>query len=772
LQQKLIRENNEQNEQRKFEKVTRDFIENFPKELTPHTIANFFGVNGVGGQIILKNIQFYKNTDSFDSNYKLWKEKMEVLYPKNELNSDLYEKHILLVTIIIFFLNWIYKTFDRYNITLNIEKMLKIPPYFTWALEIQENRDLNTVWNTISPEIIRKEQDLFTELYQSLIADTTRHQMGEFYTHQFLARTMIQDSYHLGDRVLDPACGSGMFLVEITRSILNRKIDTDTQIQALNRITGIDRNPLAVIMTKANLWLVNPYIRSNQVKLDIICTDALIPNNAKLEANNERIQERFDLIIGNPPWVVLNRLSSHAYKQQLKELGTNLGILLGGKLATSTELTTLFISKMLRDYLTLEGCIFFVTPASLATGAQHDKFRQFEGFKQIEFWAFAKDVFKIHNLCFKGFAGNSPLEQRTIVKWKIFNVNLVTQQCSLLSEKQYSPQYIQMDKSGNNTRVGRLTLYQEDNLKENVPHSLKNLVNRGVSSYHRLFKQGASLVPRNLLQIRIGTHLENKVVIVPAETIQSKKYRTWDFKAYSDTEIEADYIYSVAKSTGLLSFFYFQSYLNYLPINPDNWDHPPLKPLALAHYQHLEQIYKENLKEGAQITSLWDRLDYGHALTDPKQKIPLKVIFAGIGSNVKAAIIEKSHVIDTSLYYFCPSSHDEAYFLTGILNSPIITQYVKLVGSTGANGSLRNIHKHPFDLPIPKYDSENSTHIQIMQLSRTITDYVKQFVVNQIRSDSTLQTKLKAIQKRILSDDGYKARLESLDQLVKKELKG
>ena len=64
-------------------------------------------------------------------------------------------------------------------------------------------------------------QDLLKEFYSSLVDEQIRHDLGEYYTPDWLAQHLLDQAKYQGDlhaKVLDPACGSGTFLVEaITR---------------------------------------------------------------------------------------------------------------------------------------------------------------------------------------------------------------------------------------------------------------------------------------------------------------------------------------------------------------------------------------------------------------------------------------------------------------------------------------------------------------------------------------------------------------------------
>jgi methylase of polypeptide subunit release factors len=115
----------------------------------------------------------------------------------------------------------------------------------------------------LAPENAR---DLLKKLYHYLLPREIRHDLGEYYTPDWLAERLIRQT--LGDadlgnatrRVLDPSCGSGTFLVLLIKHIRDRmernKRDPKETLQLiLQNIVGIDLNPLAVIAARTNYLL-------------------------------------------------------------------------------------------------------------------------------------------------------------------------------------------------------------------------------------------------------------------------------------------------------------------------------------------------------------------------------------------------------------------------------------------------------------------------------------------------------------------------------------
>ena len=112
----------------------------------------------------------------------------------------------------------------------------------------------------LKPEIIK---DLLKEFYSSLVDEQIRHDLGEYYTPDWLAEYVVDRVGYNGEPgkiVLDPACGSGTFLVECIGRLRARCDEAGfSPLQTLQMvrhcILGLDLNPLAVISARANYIL-------------------------------------------------------------------------------------------------------------------------------------------------------------------------------------------------------------------------------------------------------------------------------------------------------------------------------------------------------------------------------------------------------------------------------------------------------------------------------------------------------------------------------------
>jgi SAM-dependent methyltransferase len=113
---------------------------------------------------------------------------------------------------------------------------------------------------SLRPELT---QDLLKELYHRLLPRELRHALGEYYTPDWLAEHTLEVADYdaqPGTRLLDPACGSGTFLVAAIRRMKQEAQEigmdaAETAHAIIDGVVGFDLNPLAVIAARTNYLL-------------------------------------------------------------------------------------------------------------------------------------------------------------------------------------------------------------------------------------------------------------------------------------------------------------------------------------------------------------------------------------------------------------------------------------------------------------------------------------------------------------------------------------
>lgn len=140
----------------------------------------------------------------------------------------------------------------------------------------------------ITPLVVR---DVLKDLFQRLLPAPIRHRLGEYYTPDWLAQRVVDlaiveptpMALDPTTRVVDPACGSGTFLVEvINRQIANAPIDDrERTLELITRnVVGFDVSPLAVQAAKVNYLLaLAPLMRSatRPIAIPVFLADSVSP---------------------------------------------------------------------------------------------------------------------------------------------------------------------------------------------------------------------------------------------------------------------------------------------------------------------------------------------------------------------------------------------------------------------------------------------------------------------------------------------------------------
>lgn len=173
--------------------------------------------------------------------------------------------------------------------------------FFSWySDEKQWNKDF---WHTIikivkcidqyssfSFNVYYEPIDIFKDLYMSIIPKSIRHSMGEYFTPKWLANYVVNQGVEMLPsekkwKVIDPCCGSGIFLIETIKKIVgNRNVQTMTykekenlKNEIIKRVYGIDINPLSVLSARVGYYLaLKPFGNLHDIDIPVFLGDSAI----------------------------------------------------------------------------------------------------------------------------------------------------------------------------------------------------------------------------------------------------------------------------------------------------------------------------------------------------------------------------------------------------------------------------------------------------------------------------------------------------------------
>ncbi|HUT53333.1 MAG TPA: N-6 DNA methylase, partial [bacterium] len=142
----------------------------------------------------------------------------------------------------------------------------------------------------LEPEWTR---DLLQNLYELIVPIDLRRALGEYYTPDWLAEYLVAETGYDGDpdqRFLDPACGSGTFLIKAINLVVQNHLKelnenpAETAAKMLNNIVGFDINPLAVLAARTN-YLISfakflPHVRPVTIPV-YLCDSIVTPSESR-----------------------------------------------------------------------------------------------------------------------------------------------------------------------------------------------------------------------------------------------------------------------------------------------------------------------------------------------------------------------------------------------------------------------------------------------------------------------------------------------------------
>lgn len=264
------------------------------------------------------------------------------------------------------------------------------------------------------------------EMYEMLLTSKEKKNLGQVYTPLYIIHKMLSQLFEIktidkNTRILDPSCGGGYFLIESFNKIRSDLKDlVDDRYIIENMLYGIDVDDFSIFLTKVGLLFASSL---TDVNFNIFNFDYLT-DSFKLD--------KFDIIVGNPPYVGHKNLS-RSYKKTLYEKYPEV-------FYDKADISYCFFKKS-NDILKLGGMISFITSRYFMEALYADRIR-----------AYIKNNFSIISIF--DFSGNK------VFKDAMVSPALIT--LSNIGRNKYGFSYVKFNE--NNTKE-KFT-YKQDKLKD------------------------------------------------------------------------------------------------------------------------------------------------------------------------------------------------------------------------------------------------------------------------------------------------------------------
>ncbi|MGE0083394.1 MAG: N-6 DNA methylase [Desulfococcaceae bacterium] len=753
--------------------------------------------------------------------------------------------------------------FSRHNLQNFVEN-----DFFHWISSERSFSGLKKIFRLVAQEISaydfsEVDEDILKGVYQELIDLDTRHALGEYYTPDWLCERIVNEfDFKSGDRILDPACGSGSFL----RAVIHRMKECNPGITAEEISTslyGIDIHPLSVQIAKTtvllalgreitkakkpvhiNVILANTllapegvenlfggefsmHIDQNKLRLStkifenmslfdetiefcdelagqsvnrkkesrkifqnnmlkwyknsgpdpkVIGSFYQIYESLKLAKEKGRdsiwrfivqnlykpyfLKEKFDYIIGNPPWFTYSSIRNEEYQNQLKELAERYNVKsLRAANMPHLEIAAIFMAHCSSFFLNEKGKISFVLPRSFFSADHHSNTRSGEskGFCLTQIWDLdnVSPLFRIPSCVL--FAGKSKIKKAfpaSGLNGISFSGRIPGHNCNLKAAipklKEESDRWYFI-KQGNSTAFST---------RKSKPQNKTN-------PYKKVFKQGATIVPRAFYFIQIDMAFEKgwekdfdwkdrTLHIKTSEDIQTDAKVPWKGLKLSG-KMESCFIFRTAISKSILPFALYKPDLVVLPVTVET-DKRNTKEIRLhsarklleegyryaAHwFQNAENIWQIHRTQKNEKISSENYLNWNSKLTQQNLNAPYLVLYNTSAKDANATVVKRKDLdleffIDSKGYSFVTANLEEAYWLAAILNSTAPNLMMKDFQSKGLFGA-RDVCKKILDIYWPKFDGKNKIHQQLAELGRKAHDSVSEFLKTSINPEHKIE---------------------------------
>jgi SAM-dependent methyltransferase len=685
--------------------------------------------------------------------------------------------------------------------------------FFDWPLKLTDGAELvrHVALQTARFRLRDVEADVLKILYESLVDPDQRHDLGEYYTPDWLAARIVATAMDapLEQRVLDPACGSGTFLFHAVRRLIaaGRAAGwTSPRIleACAENVRGLDVHPVAVTLARvtwllalgdlatdrparltvpvflgdAMQWNLRRYVGGADVLVEVpgddrplqipagfaedqtafeqgldalnqgladdatpdsvgralrriegatpADADALMATFAHLQALYRegrngiwtfvfrnlvrpiwlsRPEQRADVLVGNPPWIVYRHLGA-GMKDRLREALREYGLWVGGNLATQQDMCALFWARGAERYLAPGGCIAFVLPYAVLNAPVYAGLRGGQ-MNQVQV----------------RLTGGWSLER----VWPIFGAqsgSSTTSTCVLFGRRETSGAHPEMVDRWEG-RLPRRDANDEEATSA-LTHSrtpwprARTLV--GASPYRTRFRQGAVVVPRRFFIVdpepvgRLGGRRD--APRMRGRAGQLDKF-PWTTVEPPRGPVELQFLRHLALGETILPFHLMTPATAVIPL--EGATVLDSRAAGEAGFRHLaawlrdaETKWAANCNKDARgepRMTLRDQIDYMSKLSTQAGPSTIRVLYTKGGTRLSAVRIAANDIlVDHKAYWAAARSAEEAAYLTVVINSAAVLAKVSDLQTHGEAGTRRDFDNLVWTLPIPEYDDTDPLH--------------------------------------------------------------
>lgn len=255
-----------------------------------------------------------------------------------------------------------------------VNYLISDQPDNTLLCDIDEEtlRDLSELRTMLLSWDILEHGDLAGYIYQEIQTKTRKKTKGQYFTPADIVNYITSRAMDLSctgsTKILDPACGSGQFLIAFLRHLINQHGSTDQcMLEKIvkEQIYGLDTDPVAAGIARFNLSRISG---CSPDSINVHTHDFLFSSEVEIRTSlglsDSEGDTGFDLIMGNPPW---GSTLSEIHKKHARKNYSSV--------KSGINTFTLFIERSF-DFLRQNGLIAFLVPEAYLNIKAHSASRR------------------------------------------------------------------------------------------------------------------------------------------------------------------------------------------------------------------------------------------------------------------------------------------------------------------------------------------------------------------------------------------------------------
>ena len=496
------------------------------------------------------------------------------------------------------------------------------------------------------------------------------------------------------------------------------------------------------------------------------------------------LSKKFDYIVGNPPWFTFSSIKNEEYQNLLNDLAIRHNVK-PERVANfpHLEIAAIFLTYCSSYFLKENGKIGFILPRSFFSADHHENTRsgKAKGFKLTQIWDL-KDVSPLFRVPTGVFFAEKTENGRTIpgdgLPGLSFSGNLPVHNCKYniasdkLTETSCTWFFV---KQGNSSAFS----------------TRKTKVQKQVNPYKKLFKQGATIVPRPFYFVKLDQDYppdwEDRIInLKTSEDLLKDAKAPWKGIHFSG-RMESNFVFRTALSKSILPFGLYKPDLVVLPVTVETSTSGEKKIKVFSATELLREGYSYASKWFRNGENIWEQLrteknskysstfylNWQNKLSAQNLNFPYLVLYNASAKDANATVVKRQDldlefIVESKGYYFTTNDLNEAFYLTAILNSTLPNLMMKDFQTKGLFGP-RDVHKKILDIYFPEFDKHNRKHSELAKLGEQSHEKVSDFM-GKIPDNLNLEAfhlgKIRIQVKEYLSDV-----LKEIDILVNQILK-